>query len=145
MIKVRFLKMSPGAALPEYQSETAAGADVRALLSEPLTLQPGERRLVPTGLKMELPPGYEAQMRPRSGLAVKYGITVLNTPGTIDEDYRGELKVCLINLGAEPFRVNSGDRIGQIVFAPAARAVMEEASALSPTARGEGGFGSTGV
>lgn len=140
-IKVRAL---PGAKLPEYQTAGAAGADVCALLDEPVTLQPGERRMIPTGLFFEIPEGYEIQMRPRSGLAYKYGVTCVNSPGTIDCDYRGESKVILINLGQEPFVINNGDRIGQIVVAPVTRGTFVTVDRLSETERGAGGFGSTG-
>ncbi|MGA2478173.1 MAG: dUTP diphosphatase, partial [Spirochaetia bacterium] len=104
--------------LPEYHSEGAAGADVRALLEQEIVLKPGQRALVPTGLHLEIPPGYEGQVRPRSGLAVKHGVTVLNAPGTIDSDYRGEVKIALVNLGSEDFRICSGDRIAQIIISP---------------------------
>ena len=131
--------------LPEYQSEGAAGADLRALLEKDIVLKPGQRALVPTGLHLEIPPGYEGQVRPRSGLAVKHGVTVLNAPGTIDSDYRGELKVILVNLGAEDFSIRSGDRIAQIVFCPVTRVVFHHAQSISETPRGGGGFGSTGT
>lgn len=130
--------------LPHYASEAAAGADLQARVTEPVVLQPGERALIPTGLFIELPLGYEAQVRPRSGLAVSSGITVLNAPGTIDSDYRGEIRVPLINLGQEPFTVASGDRIAQLVVAPVVQAVFCRCEALSETRRGSGGFGSTG-
>jgi len=147
MKKVRFKKL-PHAGdlpLPEYESPHAAGMDVRAALKEPVTLKPGERSLVPTGLQMALPEGYEAQIRPRSGLAWRNGITMLNTPGTIDADYRGEVKVLAVNLGSETFTINHGDRIAQMVIAPIQQLQVEEAGDLSETERGEGGFGSTGV
>lgn len=131
--------------LPKYETGNSAGMDVRAHIDEAFTLQPGERRLVKTGLKLEIPSGYECQVRPRSGLAYKNGITVLNSPGTIDADYRGDVGVILINHGSEPFVVNSGDRIAQIVFAKYERAEWETADALEETKRGEGGFGSTGT
>ncbi|MBO6511949.1 MAG: dUTP diphosphatase [Roseibium sp.] len=130
--------------LPAYQSDLAAGLDLQAAVDQPLTLAPGERALVPTGLSMALPAGYEAQVRPRSGLAAKHGITVLNTPGTIDADYRGEVKVILINLGSEPFEINRGERIAQMVVAPVLQAQIVEVETLSETERGSGGFGSTG-
>lgn len=130
--------------LPAYQSALAAGLDLLAAVQEPLALQPGARALVPTGLAMALPAGFEAQVRPRSGLAAKHGVTVLNTPGTIDADYRGEVKVILINLGEEPFQIVRGDRIAQMVIAPVLQAEIEEADVLSETGRGAGGFGSTG-
>jgi dUTP pyrophosphatase len=141
----RFLKLDPGAFLPSYQTEGAAGADLRACLAEPVVIPPLGRARIPTGLAMELPPGYEAQIRPRSGLAARNGVTVLNTPGTVDSDYRGELGIILINLGQEPFAARNGDRIAQIVIAPCVRARLAEAVSLSETERGEGGFGSTGV
>lgn len=131
--------------LPSYESPQAAGMDLRAALSEPVTLAPGERTLVPTGFRMALPEGYEAQIRPRSGLAWRHGITMLNAPGTIDADYRGEVKVLVINHGAEPFVIRHGDRIAQMVIAPFSRLEIDEASALDATERGDGGFGSTGV
>ncbi len=136
-----------GVGLPAYQSDEAAGLDLVAALpeDEPLTLAPGTRDLVPTGLVLELPRGTEAQVRPRSGLAVKHGITVLNSPGTIDSDYRGEVKVLLVNLGAEPFTIRRGERIAQLVIATVARARLVEMTEASETRRGAGGFGSTGV
>ena len=132
------------AALPEYQSEGASGADLRALLTAEIVLRPGERALVPTGLRMQIPRGMEAQVRPRSGLAVAYGVTVLNAPGTVDSDYRGEIKVLLVNLGEESFSVRSGDRIAQIVFCPATQVRFRREEQIEETARGSGGFGSTG-
>lgn len=134
-----------GAVLPTYQTAGAAGADVCACLPEPVVLGPGERAVVPTGLSFEIPPGYEIQVRPRSGLAARKGVTVLNSPGTIDSDYRGEVKVILVNLGTEAFTVAHGDRIAQLVVAPVERARFEAAEGLSATERGSGGFGSTGV
>ena len=132
--------------LPAYESAYAAGMDVRAALVErTVTLEPGERALVPTGLQMALPEGYEAQIRPRSGLAYRNGITMLNTPGTIDADYRGELKVLAVNLGREPFTINHGDRIAQMIIAPIQQLPVEEVDDLPDTERGSGGFGSTGV
>lgn len=131
--------------LPSYESEYAAGMDIRAALDDPIELQPGSRTLVPTGLQMALPKGYEAQIRPRSGLAYRNGITMLNTPGTIDADYRGEVKVLAVNLGNEPFVIEHGDRIAQMVIAPVTQAGVEEAETLPDTERGAGGFGSTGV
>lgn len=131
--------------LPSYESEFAAGMDIRAALEEPVELQPGRRKLIPTGLKMALPDGYEAQIRPRSGLAYRHGITMLNTPGTIDSDYRGEVKVLAVNLGEEPFVINHGDRIAQMVITPVTQAQVKEVDDLSQTERADGGFGSTGV
>ncbi|MCL4145596.1 UNVERIFIED_CONTAM: hypothetical protein GTU68_001783 [Idotea baltica] len=130
--------------LPAYQSALAAGLDLLAAVEAPVSLTPGDRALIPTGLAMALPAGFEAQVRPRSGLAAKHGVTVLNTPGTIDADYRGEVKVILINLGNEPFEVSRGERIAQMVIAPVLQARILEVETLSDTARGAGGFGSTG-
>lgn len=130
--------------LPRYETALSAGMDVRANLSEPIVLKSLERALVPTGLYVELPAGYEMQVRPRSGLAAKYGLTVLNSPGTIDADYRGEVKVILANLSAEDFTINDGERIAQLVVAQHAQVEWEEAEELSDTSRGAGGFGSTG-
>lgn len=131
--------------LPAYATAGAAGLDVVAAVAAPVTLAPGQRELIPTGLAIALPAGYEAQARPRSGLALKHGITLVNSPGTIDEDYRGEVMMILINHGSEPFTVNRGDRIAQIVIAPVTRAVLTEVDELPGTARGAGGFGSTGI
>lgn len=131
--------------LPAYSTECSAGMDVRANLSEPMVLQPMQRALVPTGLKIALPRGYECQLRPRSGLALKHGITLVNTPGTIDADYRGEIGVILINLSQEPFVINDGERICQMVIAPYTRGEWETVDALDQTERGSGGFGHTGV
>lgn len=135
-----------GLALPAYETALSAGMDLRAAVPEdaPLTLQPGERCLAPTGLRIALPPGYEAQVRPRSGLALKHGITCLNTPGTIDADYRGEVKVVLINLGGEAFTIRRGERIAQMVVAPVTRAKWEAVEKLPESTRGSDGFGSTG-
>ena len=145
-IKCRFLRLSHAGELPlpNYESEEAAGMDIRAALDEPVILQPGDRTLVPTGFQMALPKGFEAQIRPRSGLAYRNGITMLNTPGTIDSDYRGEVKVLAINHGTEPFTINHGDRIAQMVIAPVTQADIDEVQTLDETERGEGGFGSTG-
>ena len=140
---VKFRKIDPAAILPSYAHPGDAGMDVRSV--EELVVEPGGRKLVRTGLMMMLPPGYEAQVRPRSGLALKNGVTVLNTPGTIDEGYRGEVGVILANLGAEPFRVEKGAKIAQIVIAPCTRAAIVETAEIDETARGTGGFGSTGV
>ena len=135
-----------GLALPSYETAHAAGMDLRAAVPEnqPLTLAPGERALAPTGITMALPEGYEAQVRPRSGLAAKHGVTCLQTPGTIDADYRGEVKVILINLGQEPFVIKRGERIAQMVIAPVTHATWETVAALPDSVRGAGGFGSTG-
>ena len=131
--------------LPQYATPQSAGMDLRANLDEPVTLQPLERRLIPTGLHIALPAGYEAQVRPRSGLALKKGITVLNTPGTIDADYRGEIGVVLINLSQEPFVVNDGERIAQMIIARHEQGELIEVDVLDETERGEGGYGHTGV
>lgn len=135
-----------GLELPAYQSADAAGFDIRAAVGvgEPVVLGPGERALVPTGLCMELPPGYEAQIRPRSGLALKHGLTVLNAPGTIDADYRGEVMVLLVNLGDTPYEISRGTRIAQVVVQPVVRVTIEVVAELNQTDRGDGGFGSTG-
>ena len=130
--------------LPRYHSALAAGMDLFADIDEDIALQPLERRAIPTGWALEIPPGFEAQVRPRSGLALKHGITCLNSPGTIDADYRGEVKVLLVNLGPEPFSVTRGMRIAQLVIARAARARLVETAELAVTSRGTGGFGSTG-
>lgn len=132
-------------ALPHYETNASAGMDLRANIDNSVVLKPLERALVKTGLFIELPVGYEAQVRPRSGLAYKKGITVLNTPGTIDADYRGEIGVILVNLSSEPFVIENGERIAQLVIAKHERAQWEESIQLSETSRGEGGFGSTGV
>ncbi len=129
---------------PEYMSVGASGMDLRAVNAERICLAPGQRSLIPCGFSMELPPGFEAQVRPRSGLAIRNGITCLNTPGTIDQDYRGEIKVILVNLGEEPFEINAGDRIAQMVIGPVVQAQVEVVADLSTTTRGAGGFGSTG-
>jgi dUTP pyrophosphatase len=131
--------------LPAYETEHAAGMDLRAAVEEPVTLGPGERRPIPTGLRIALPEGYEAQVRPRSGLAMRHGIGMPNAPGTIDADYRGELRVILVNLGQEPYTIERGARIAQLVVAPVTRVAWREVDALSETARGEGGFGHTGT
>jgi dUTP pyrophosphatase len=138
----RVAARGPPLPLPSYATAGAAGLDLRA--DEACTLAPGERRAVPTGIAVALPPGHEGQVRPRSGLAARHGIAMLNAPGTIDEDYRGEVAVILVNLGQEPFEVRRGDRIAQLVVAPVARVEVVEAEELSETPRGTGGFGSTG-
>lgn len=142
-MKVKIINKSNNP-MPAYATPQSAGMDLRASLSEPVTLNPMERRLIPTGLYIELPAGFEAQIRPRSGLALKKGITVLNTPGTIDADYRGEIGVILINLSSEPFVIENGERICQMIIARYESAELEEVSELSETERGEGGFGHTG-
>lgn len=141
-MKIKIINRSKHA-LPKYQTALSAGMDLYANLDAPVTLKPLERKLIATGLLMELPQGYEAQVRPRSGLAIKNGITVLNTPGTIDADYRGEIGVILVNLSSESFTVNDGDRIAQMVIAKHEIAIWDEVDELSETDRGEGGFGST--
>lgn len=136
---------SNGAVIPEYKTEGAAGADLCALVNTPITIETGKSAIIPTGLFFEIPHGYEVQIRPRSGLAAKNGVTVLNTPGTIDSDYRGEIKIILINLGDKDFVINNGDRIAQMVIAPVTQGTFEVVNELSQTQRGTGGFGSTGV
>jgi dUTP pyrophosphatase len=138
------LTMAEGASLPSYGTVEAAGADVRALVVEEVVIHPGKRALIPTGLRAAIPAGYEIQVRPRSGLAYKNGITVLNTPGTIDSDYRGEIGVILMNHGSEPFTVTNGMRIAQLVLAPVIRADFFTVQSLDDTERGNGGFGHTG-
>ena len=130
--------------LPQYATESSAGMDIRAYLSEPVELKPLERRLIPTGLYISLPEGYEAQMRPRSGLAIKHGISLLNTPGTIDADYRGEIGVILVNLSSEPFIINDGERICQMIIASYSQVEWQPEETLDETERGAGGFGHTG-
>lgn len=146
-IKITRLAHNADLPLPAYESQLAAGMDLRAAVPEdaPLVLRPMQREMIPTGLAIALPPGFEGQVRPRSGLAAKAGITCLNSPGTVDADYRGEVKVILINLGEEDFTVRRGDRIAQLVIAPVIQAAWEEVGALDETARGAGGFGSTGT
>jgi len=144
MLKVKILNRS-AFPLPAYESSEAAGMDVRAALDGPMTLGPGERCLVPTGLSIQLPPGYECQVRPRSGLALKKGISVLNSPGTIDADYRGEIGIILINLSNEPFVINPGERIAQLVVKQYVRVEWEPAARLDETRRGDGGFGHSGT
>ena len=145
-LRIQRLPHAEGLALPAYETSGSAGMDLRAAVPDdaPVTLEPGARALVPTGLKIALEPGWEAQVRPRSGLALKHGITCLNSPGTIDSDSRGEVGVILINHGAEPFVIRRGERIAQMVIAAHAQAVVEEVETLDETVRGAGGFGSTG-
>lgn len=143
-INLKFKKLDENVNIPCYQTEGAAGMDLCAFLKEPVTLKSLERKLIPTGLKMELPHGYEAQVRPRSGMSIKHGITLVNCIGTIDEDYRGELCVPVINLSTEEFTINNGDRIAQMVIAAVTKADVEVVTELSETVRGEGGFGHTG-
>ena len=142
---IRRLPHGAGLALPAYATALSAGMDLAAAVAEDVVLEPGTRALVPTGLAIALPEGFEAQVRPRSGLAVEHGITVLNAPGTIDADYRGEVLIALVNLGQAPFTVRRGARIAQLVVAPVARVTWRETDALPETARGPGGFGSTGA
>ena len=144
-VAVARLPQGEGLPLPVYMSEHAAGADLCAAIGDQLTLLPGARALVPTGFSIALPPGYEAQVRPRSGLAIQSGVTCLNSPGTIDADYRGEVRVVLANFGSKPVLINRGDRIAQMIVAPVSRAEFEIVEELPPSPRGEGGFGSTGV
>ena len=143
-LQVKVLPHGEGLPLPSYQSEDAAGFDLLAAVKDALTIDPGAREMVSTGLVFEVPKGYEAQVRPRSGLALKAGVTVLNSPGTIDADYRGEVKVILINQGAERFLIERGDRIAQVVIAPVTRVEIVSTDTLTETGRGQGGFGSTG-
>ena len=144
-INVSIKRLRPGTtALPTYMTPHAAGMDLCAQLEHDLILQPGDRALVHTGIAIALPQGYEAQIRPRSGLAIKHGITLVNSPGTIDPDYRGEIGVIVINHGNEPFTIRNGERIAQMVFAPIARAILRELDDLDETVRGDGGFGHTG-
>ena len=142
---VRFRKLRPSATLPSYQTDLAAGADLAADIEASVQLRPMQRMAVPTGLAMQLPQGFEAQVRPRSGLALKHGVTVLNSPGTIDADYRGEVKVILVNLGEESLIIEPGMRIAQLVIAPVSHALFLEVAELDETERGAGGFGSTGL
>jgi dUTP pyrophosphatase len=142
---VKVKKLNERARLPCYETQGAAGMDISACIEAPLTLGAGEWAMVKTGLALEIPDGFEAQIRPRSGLAAKRGLTVLNAPGTIDSDYRGELSIIIINHSKNSETINDGERIAQIVFAPVTRVCLTEAAALGGTARGEGGFGSTGV
>ena len=143
-INLKIQKLDEKVTVPCYQTEGAAGMDLCAFLNEPVTLKSLERKLIPTGLKMELPHGYEAQVRPRSGMSIKHGITLVNCVGTIDEDYRGELCVPVINLSTEEFTIQNGDRIAQMIISPVTKAEISVVTELSDTQRGEGGFGSTG-
>lgn len=143
-LKIERLPNSEGVPFPVYETAGSAGMDLRAAIHAAMALEPGDRALIPTGFRIALEPGFEAQVRPRSGLALKHGITVLNSPGTIDSDYRGEVGIILANFGGEPFTVNRGDRIAQMVVARYDQATIIEVSALEHTTRGAGGFGSTG-
>jgi len=143
-VRIEWKRLSPLARIPAYQTSLAAGMDVHAAITEPMLLEPNRVVLVPTGFALAIPEGFEAQVRPRSGLSTKHGVTVPNAPGTIDADYRGEVMVALINLGRADFTVEPGMRVAQLVFAPVARADITEVSELSSTERGTGGFGSTG-
>lgn len=145
VVRVVVLPHAEGLELPAYQTAWSAGCDLRAAVTTSVVLQPGDRAAVPTGLRIAIPPGFEGQVRPRSGLALRQGLTVANAPGTIDADYRGELQVLLINLGAEPVRIERGDRIAQLVIAPVVQAELAVVADLDDTPRGAGGFGSTGV
>lgn len=144
MIKVK-VRVLDGASIPIYQSRGSAGADICAMLEKPVILSPGKTELIPTGIFIEIPEGYEAQVRPRSGLALKHGITFLNSPGTIDSDYRGEIKIIMTNFGKEDFKIENGMRIGQLVFARVFRGEFIEVSDLNKTERNEGGFGHSGI
>lgn len=144
-IQVHRLPGTEDLPMPVYATEFSSGMDLVAAVDSDATLQPGERRAIPTGMTVAIPPGYEAQVRPRSGLAIRHGITMINAPGTIDADYRGEIQVLLINLGTEPFVIHRGDRIAQLVVAPVVQAVWCPVDVLSETERGEGGFGHTGI
>lgn len=142
--KIEVIKLRPEANIPRYMTALAAGMDICAVVDKEIIIQPGERCLVPTGLAFAIPEGFEVQVRPRSGLAIKHGIGLVNSPGTIDADYRGEVGIILINYGQDDFAINSGDRIAQLVVAPVVQAELEEVDVLSETERGAGGFGHTG-
>lgn len=144
-IKIKRLDETTDLPLPSYESEGSSGMDVRASVKEPVLLNPGEIRLIPTGLAVSVPPGYEAQIRPRSGLALKHGIGMVNSPGTIDSDYRGEIGIIVINWGQRPFTIKRGDRIAQMIITKVYKAEILEVGALDSTGRGEGGFGHSGV
>jgi dUTP pyrophosphatase len=144
-VKLQVLPHGRGLPLPSYATADAAGVDLAAAIETPLLLAPGERKDVPTGIALALPSGWEGQVRPRSGLALRHGLAVLNSPGTIDADYRGEIRVILANLGSAPVAITRGERIAQLVIAPVSRAVWDEVAALPATTRGSGGFGSTGT
>jgi len=144
-LRIGVRRLHPQARLPQYMTEGAAGMDLFAALDEPVTLQPSERGLLPTGIALQLPAGFEGQVRPRSGLALRHGIALVNSPGTIDSDYRGEIRVIVINHGQEPFTFSPGDRLAQLVIAPVLRVQLDETEALEETCRGSGGFGHTGM
>tara|TARA_B000000460_G_C21530428_1_gene400436 strand:+ start:83 stop:535 length:453 start_codon:yes stop_codon:yes gene_type:complete len=144
-LRIQLLPHAMGLDLPEYQTPGSSGIDLRAAVEEPIIIRNGERVMIPTGLKMEIPAGYEGQVRTRSGLAATRGLVVLNSPGTLDADYRGEVKVILMNLGSEPLTINRGERVAQLVIAPVARVVISEVEDVDETIRGSGGFGSTGT
>ena len=144
ILRIKRLPHAQGLDLPAYQTAGAAGADLRAAIEAPLRLSPMQRASVPTGLVLEIPDGFEVQLRPRSGLAARHGVTLVNTPGTVDSDYRGEIAVLLVNLGSEPVTIERAERIAQMVLAPVVRASFEEVDEVSDSARGSGGFGSTG-
>jgi dUTP pyrophosphatase len=143
-VVMRFRRLRPGAVTPAYMTSGAAGMDLASAAEQPITLGPGERGAVPTGIALEIPDGYEGQVRPRSGLARKHGVTLVNAPGTIDSDYRGEVTVLLVNLGAVAHTIVPGDRVAQLVIAPVTKVLLEETDDLSGTVRGAGGFGHTG-
>jgi len=145
MIQVKFKKLHPKAVIPSYMTEHAAGMDLCTMIESPVVLAPGERALLPTGLAMEIPPGFEGQVRPRSGLALKKGISLVNSPGTIDADYRGEIGIIIINHGVEPVEFLPGDRVAQLIIAPVTQATLVEADELNDSVRSSGGFGHTGV
>ena len=144
-LRIQLLPHAMGLDLPEYQTQGSSGIDLRAAVEEPIIIGNGERVMIPTGLKMEIPAGYEGQVRTRSGLAATRGLVVLNSPGTLDADYRGEVKVILMNLGSEPLTINRGERVAQLVIAPVARVIISEVEDVDETIRGPGGFGSTGT
>ena len=145
MIKIQINKLSNEVSIPKYETPGSSGMDLAAYIEAVIIINPGDKALIPTGFSLSIPQGYEVQIRPRSGLAAKKGITVLNTPGTIDSDYRGEIKVILINLSKDKFTIKNGDRIAQMIVCPVIQARLEEVQELSDTARGTGGFGSTGT
>ena len=145
VVEVQRMPEADGLPLPEYATPGSVGMDLQAAVDDDVVLAPGEHKLIPTGLKLAIPPGYEGQVRPRSGLALRHGITVLNTPGTIDSDYRGAVQVIMINLSSEDFTIHRGDRIAQLVICPVTKAELVERESLSDTARNEGGFGHTGI